>query len=328
MNSAPERKTGLNEESISSAIGQLHANKPLRLVVFAGGEPTLLGGELLNSIAYASDLGIVTRMVTNAYWATTEEAARKKLNELRDAGLMELNISTDDYHLPYIPFERVINAWKGSKNLGFQAVILVNCYHKNSMITPAYLRQELQEDIPLHFDEQGHPFPHQSYGKDKTTYKIFNSFVQAIGRARKHLLESDFFYAEDQSELNGACQWCVKSAALSPYNKLVTCCGIEAHENEILELGDLNKTTVTEVLERANNNLLVNAIAIFGPKFLMDFLKQKAPELHFHEKYTAICEICEHITTRTEVVAALKKNSAELAELVLSVQEQQVKITQ
>jgi len=34
------------------------------------------------------------------------------VGRLRDAGLHEINISTDDYHLPFIPFDHVVNAWQ------------------------------------------------------------------------------------------------------------------------------------------------------------------------------------------------------------------------
>src|SRR5690348_8930809 len=116
MNSGPERRgERLTFDQMRKAIDELHSNSPLLVVIFAGGEPLLLGEHLLNAVAHADSLGILTRVVTNAYWATSKDVARRVLNQLREAGLQELNISCDDYHLPYIPFERVETAWKACK---------------------------------------------------------------------------------------------------------------------------------------------------------------------------------------------------------------------
>ena len=108
VNSAPGRRDRLTWEQMCQAIDELDSLNHLSVVIFAGGEPTLLGDELLNAIAHTDSLGISSmHLVTNAYWAVSPKQARAKLIELREAGLAELNISADDFHLPYIPFERV-----------------------------------------------------------------------------------------------------------------------------------------------------------------------------------------------------------------------------
>src|SRR5437870_9122058 len=115
VSSSPDRRGRLNFEKIKIAIDGFHEINPLQVVVFAGGEPTLLKEELLDAIAYCDSLGISTRMVTNASRAITEYAATRMIEKLRNAGLAELNISADDYHLPFIAFENVKRAWFASK---------------------------------------------------------------------------------------------------------------------------------------------------------------------------------------------------------------------
>ena len=85
MNSSPQRPEKLDFGSIRRAIDDLHAYNPLRIVIFAGGEPTLLKSHLLDAIAYCDDLGIGTRVVTNASWATTDDTAVKMIRALREA---------------------------------------------------------------------------------------------------------------------------------------------------------------------------------------------------------------------------------------------------
>ena len=57
------------------------------VVVFTGGECTLLGDDLLEAIAYANSLGLFTRIVTNAWWAKSERDAETFLNELKSWAL-------------------------------------------------------------------------------------------------------------------------------------------------------------------------------------------------------------------------------------------------
>ncbi|WP_127842369.1 radical SAM protein [Actinomyces wuliandei] len=118
MKSGPERTEELSLEEMESFISYLHEQHGLQLVVFTGGESTLLGDTLLEAIAFCSERGIGTRLVTNAIWAQDYDTARDYLVTLRECGLNELNISTDDFHLAWIPIDNVLRAWSAAKGLG------------------------------------------------------------------------------------------------------------------------------------------------------------------------------------------------------------------
>jgi len=319
MNSAPGRRERLRLEQITTAISELHHLNGLRVVIFAGGEPTLMGEDLLDAIAHAASLGIMTRIVTNAYWAVSPRRAREKLVELREAGLAELNLSADDYHLPYIPFERVETAWHASKGLGFQAVVIANSSGPKSVVNPRFIMDRLGEELTMRFDDDGFPQPLGGPGPDGTVYAIFNPTVQRLGRSNLELGEDEFAYPADQESLDGACPWAVRSAALSPKNHLVACCGIEAEHNEVLDFGDATREPLGELVARADDDLVVNAIALRGPLFLKRFVERYAPEVEFRERYASICEICEHVVRRPEVLAVLRRHTAELAHEVMPV---------
>ena len=99
MHAGPSKNDTLSADQMADAISQVRKNNDLMMVVFAGGEPLLLGDALLEAIAYADMSGIGTRIMTNAYWAETPAKARDTLQALRESGLLEVNISIDDYHL-------------------------------------------------------------------------------------------------------------------------------------------------------------------------------------------------------------------------------------
>jgi hypothetical protein len=295
MSSGPLRKEALTFEDIRNAVDQLRKIEELSVVIFAGGEPTLLGEQLLDSIAYVSDLGLLTRLVTNASWARSENSALSKIKQFREAGLHELNISADDYHLPYVPFENVVRAWNASKGVGFKAVVIANCRGPRSVITPSYIMDSLGEKLSTRYDEDGRGTPIAPPAPDGTVYTLSNANLQRLGRATV----------------------AVRSAALSPKNHLVACCGTEAEGNPILDFGSMGESTARELVDKADDNLIVNSIILFGPGFIKQYLNVRARDIPFRPRYASICELCEHIVKRPVVVEALLRSAPELAQLVL-----------
>jgi hypothetical protein len=321
MNSGPERRgERLTFDQMRKAIDELHRRSPLRVVIFAGGEPLLLGEHLLDAIAHCDALGIITRIVTNAYWATSFDAARRVLNRLREAGLAELNVSCDDYHLPYIPFERVEHAWRASKGMGFWAVIIANCYGPGSTITPDYIMERLGEKLPMRFDEDGYQTPLGASTADGTYYGLSNAQVQLLGRGNELIDPRVLVYRDDNEErLVGGCRWALRSAALSPNNHLLACCGTEAEHNPVLDFGSVDERDAADIADDADDMLLLNAVALLGPKFLKDFVRERAPHIVWRPRYSTVCEICEHVVKRPEVLEVLRQHLWELAAHVWAV---------
>jgi len=316
MNSGPERKEKLTYPVIRRVIDDLRRSGPLSLVIFAGGEPTLLKNHLLDAIAYCDAVGISTRVVTNVSWATSFRAARRMLVSLREAGLIEVNFSADDYHLPYIPFERVVHAWKASKGVGFHSVCIANCYGPFSLVTPDYIEKKLGEKIAYRWDRKGDPLRVPEPESDGTFYMISNAKLLPLGRGQS-LKAHEYFIEPDQKRLDVGCQWAVKSAALSAEGHLVACCGTEAHGNAVLDFGSTLEHDSNALVRRANNDLVVNAIAYLGPAFLMKFIKEHEPGVEFKSAYGGVCEVCEDIVHRKPALEALSKHMHQLAPIVL-----------
>ncbi len=125
-------------------------------------------------------------------------------------------------------------------------------------------------------------------------------YLQRLGRG-KDLPDQDLIFPDTEEALNTPCPWAVRSAALSPSNHLVACCGIEAEGNPVLDFGSASEMSVTTLVNRADNSLLVNAIALLGPVYLKRFLTERAPEIAWRPRYSSVCEVCEHLVTRPEV---------------------------
>lgn len=95
------------------------------MVIFTGGECTLLKEDLFEAINYASSLGLATRVVTNGYWAKTDESAKEMVERLVSAGLTEINFSAGDEHAKFVPLDRIVHAVKTcAENPSFSNVVI------------------------------------------------------------------------------------------------------------------------------------------------------------------------------------------------------------
>lgn len=298
---------------------QMREKEELLLVVFTGGEPTLLKDQLLKSIRYCNDLGILTRIVTNAHWATSIERAKEILHALREAGLDEINFSLDDYHAPYVPIEYVRNAWKAAKGMGFPSLVIANSHGKNDTITPEYIKEFLGEDIQTRdFNHRyGYSDGREKRDEDGTLYIITEGKLQKTGRANGSVEDENFYDVTDSSDLNCACRNLLEMPSVSYLNELWACCGSNSDHNTILNLGSLEEDTFENLMLRASNSVLLNALRYIGPYALTKYVTQKDPSITFSDNFHTLCEVCEALTRNPKAVEVLRSNMMELTSLIM-----------
>jgi MoaA/NifB/PqqE/SkfB family radical SAM enzyme len=329
MNSGPDRSDTLSWTQLENILTQLFAETRLSVVVFSGGESTLLGEDLLKALRLCKQNGVLTRLVTNAFWATSEEAALAKLTELRQAGLDELNISTDDYHLPYISLQRVRWAFEAARKLDFMSISICNAYGPESWLTPERLNQEFGggKDLAMRFDANGRSMQHQRR-EGETLVLLSNGTSMQLGRGINGLRESEVQQTPNQeltklAEEIGGCPWAIRSASVSSKGHFVACCGFEVEDNPILDYGDLKEHSLKELIDRADNDLITNMIAILGPVKLKEMLEEICPdEVSFPRRsYRGYCEVCEDLTKIAKNREALYKYQGMFVDAVVKVRE-------
>ncbi|MBR6184561.1 MAG: radical SAM protein [Bacteroidales bacterium] len=313
MCSGNKRKETLTYAQIKKDIDRMYRLRGSSFaVIFTGGEPTLLGEDLLEAIAYADSLDVTTRIITNAHWARTPELAKSKLQELAECGLCEINISTDDYHAKYIPFEYVKNAWFAAKGMGFNSVIIGCCYSDDSTITPDYIESQFGEKLQHRFESPGKEAKLDKRSEDGTIYAMSNTHVQKLGRASKELDDSSFYFNEDRSAFYGKCPTIMKTATVSPGNHLWGCCGFECGDGGLLDMGDLSKYSLNALIKKSEKSLIVASLKTFGPMFLVDFVESKDPTVRFKERYSCVCAICEDLLRNEKAIQVINANRKEL----------------
>lgn len=141
VSAEPRLTARLDAERVLTCIRDA-ASLGLSQVEFTGGEALLFYTDVSKFVAEASRLGLSCSISTNAFWATTPEAAATWLAPLRDAGLRRIVASTDRWHQRFIPLDRVFNALEAAKRLGMAAAatLCVSAENPEVLETVARLR--------------------------------------------------------------------------------------------------------------------------------------------------------------------------------------------
>ena len=96
--SSPRVKGTFTLNQIKGVFEELIKIGTIQQVYFEGGEAFLFYPLMIEGIRIARDKGFEVGIVTNAYWATTEEDAELWLKPLFELGISDLSLSYDSFH--------------------------------------------------------------------------------------------------------------------------------------------------------------------------------------------------------------------------------------
>ena len=96
--SSPRARGTFTLQQVRDVLDEARKIGTIEWIYFEGGEPTLFYPLMLEGIRLAYGMGFKTGVVTNAYWAATEEDAALWLRPLAKLGLNDLSISDDSLH--------------------------------------------------------------------------------------------------------------------------------------------------------------------------------------------------------------------------------------
>lgn len=136
-----QKKMGLDE--MKTWLGKCLDTYPtIKMVVFSGGECTLLGKSLFDIIDFVSSHEVSTRIVTNAWWAKSYDVAYDFVARLKERGLTEINFSTGDEHQQWVPFENVRNAALAAYKQGVICAINIETHDQSVFDFNKYLLKD------------------------------------------------------------------------------------------------------------------------------------------------------------------------------------------
>lgn len=267
----------------------------LRLVVFSGGEATILKQDLFDAIAHCTDLGLMTRIVSNASWGKTVNSAARTAGALSSAGLLELNISTGKDHQEWVPPESVINAAEAAVKRGISTLITVEVDDDENTRLLAYLNDRRIKDLirTKRLIVQSHSWMPFQADADK--------------RAQKRNL----------SQLRTGCEQIFGNMVVTPHDNLSACCGLTLEHIPEMRLGHCDGSNMGELYRTQVEDFLKFWIHVEGPFAIIErVLGSGSAELL--DDVVHICQACVIMHKNPRVLEALAAKYHEVVPEVMT----------
>lgn len=295
---SPHNKKTLLLEDIKNFINQVAVIRTINFVVWTGGECFLLGKRLNEGIKYAAERGLVSRCVTNGYWATTIFKAKERLIPLVQSGLTELNLSTGDDHQEFIPVENVLNATIAALELGLTVAIAIETNKTRRYTVDDFL---------------GHPLylEHIKEREFKSKLIISPSVWVSFHKGNK------YEHYDNIKEINEkGCEGIFETIALIPGNSVIGCCGLTACHISEMNLGKLTSDNICQLFSEHCQDFLKIWLFVEGPYKILQKVKEWDNDLYipdFHHK----CLACAYIYQNEEIKKNILMNYKEVFQDVI-----------
>jgi hypothetical protein len=267
-------------------------------VVFTGGECFLLGSELDALVAHAHLHGLVTRAITNGYWAVSEKAAAIRVGSLRAAGLDEMMLSTGTFHQRFVPVVRVLNAARAAAAAGIETHISIeDC--DQSTFDDTLFRDDLRDLIDLGL---------VSISKDP--------WITDPGGRGAVALTHDGRQVEPGFG-DGPCRQILDVVSVTPDGTLTACCGFPIEQLPALSLGSVSERALDDALAAAPNQLLHLWLRSRGPRDIAAFVAQYVPGYALPPA-ASICQVCETLQRDPRAMSVVFEHAGEVVERIAS----------
>jgi pyruvate-formate lyase-activating enzyme len=285
VEAAPYKKEYVNPDHARDWISQARAYRGgvIDEVTLTGGEPFYDVQMLRNLSDHAAGLGLRVSVMTNAFWAPSFLEADTMMKSLPAVSL--LSVSTDEYHLKSIPLEHVRNAAEAARANG-RMISLEVCVDSRHDQSRRALMSALSE------------FAGQS--------EIHVHLVHPVGRAKCYGGSFHYTYSPDPSDLPCPMSG---SASIFPEGNVFGCLGpvVRLPPPHPLMLGSVREEQLSAILDRAERNLLLRAIRVWGPKRLVSMLAQGGFREVLPASYIqgSVCDVCHRLFASEEALSAL-----------------------
>ncbi|GHT41717.1 hypothetical protein FACS189437_08970 [Bacteroidia bacterium] len=292
----PKKKNRILLDEMKSYIDQsLEAYSTIKLLVLTGGECFTLGKDLNEIIKYGTQAGLMVRIVTNAYWANSFEKAYKKLKDLVNSGLKEINISTGDEHQEWVPYDNIVYAISASLKLNLTVVVNVETSNLSKFNT-----KQLKEDDRLK----------EYFETDNKKLFVMDSvwmpFKKTTEKEMKSVLDNDNVQKICLS--NTRCTNLFSTITINPFHHINACCGLTSECTPYLKLGNAKRYSVKQLYEHQFEDLLKIWLYTEGPKKILDFIYEKRNIDPLDTSHWHICQICAELFNNEENIRFLQKN--------------------
>jgi hypothetical protein len=286
VHSGPERRETLDARLLLTWLEEIGRAGTMKRLCLSGGEPFLMRPLLMRIVDVAERYGLVTIINTAAHWAGTPERA---LGALRDfPGNVHIAVSADEYHREFVPLENVRNALAASLERGLPASLVLRAWEGEGDPFSHELREFLGEDI-------------------WSSVKLDIGVIKHVGRgeALPRRAPQD---PVPPNEIPDVCCDYADQPVVDSDGTVLACCNTDgARGARHLHLGRLERDSMAAMTEKADRDLVLQAIRVWGPARLGALLRDAGLGGRLAPSYpdASICRLCTDICSRPELVAFL-----------------------
>ncbi|MBO5226025.1 MAG: radical SAM protein [Parabacteroides sp.] len=293
---SPSNKLRMSLDEMKFYVDKLVNEYPsIKVVVFSGGECFTLKKDLEYIIKYVSNKGLLTRVVTNGYWATSYEKAKEILCRLKEGGLKEVNFSTGDEHQEWVPYDNIVYGCLASRDLGLNTLVNVETHPK------AFFRKKV-------FEEDG-----------RINCFIGNEVLNAnqikisqgiwIPFSEKTKEKINCIEEHKKIRVYKTCDSLFHTIAISPEGNLLSCCGLSSLHNNYLKIGNIKDESILKNIELQFNDFLKIWLYTEGPIKILEFLyKDDLEKMKSIDYSRHICDVCKEICSNKGYLDVIKRN--------------------
>lgn len=297
--SSPKVKESIPLESAMNLIEQA-SDLGFSIVVFTGGEATLRWKELLTCITRTKELRLPNRLVTNAHWGTSRQTAKQKISDLMDAGLGEINFSTGDEHVRFIPLERVVYATSAALDAGLRTSVMVESRLNRSVTRDSFLASFKNS------------FPTQELDK----LSIVESPWMPIDPARTTEYDSNLAVNENTAVLQNGCDSILTTYTVQGNGQIGACCGLGMRLVPELNIGTI-ESKLTTLVGEAEQDFVKILIRYVGPHRILKWAAEKDPAIAWENKYAHHCQACLRLYSDERVRKVILEHHSEFEDEIL-----------
>ena len=266
-------------------------------VVFTGGEPTFIGRDLDRAIEQAVARGMSTRVVTNAHWAKTDQAADERIESFIASGLNEINYSTGDEHVRFVPLENILRAITAAVKANLHVSVMVELVARRSVT-----RESITE----------HPWYCAlctSYPKRKVD--VQESPWMPLDPGKIHSYPEGMTINKGNVAARCGCDSVLSTTTLQSNGNLAACCGLGMKLLPELQLGNIASLTLGQADLEASADFLKRWIRAEGPEQILAWAAVHDPSIIWEDMYAHRCQACIRLYKDPAVRSVIADNFEE-----------------
>lgn len=288
----PHRQESIPIPNLYKYIEQATIFPTMRVVVFTGGECFLLGKDLDGLVKHASGFGFITRFVSNGYWASSRDTARKRLQRLKDGGLREANFSTGDCHAEWVNPAYVRYGAMAAVDLGITSVIACEVFRGSQFNMEEFLSDpEFSELVD----------------KGKIILRL-SPWMTFEGKRDLKQTDSYLNVMRDDRIGGGACTTALKVLAITAEEDLIGCCGLTMDYIDEVHLGSLKNESIGQIVKRLPDDFIKIWIHLYGPDAIIRYAQKIDPTIERPANMAHICDVCRYMYNHPKIKQLVMDN--------------------